>query len=236
VLRAALPPGTRRRRTGRASRCYDLCIATGRRELIIDGGLALMSPSDRALQDLLEGDIALHVAASAPRHVFIHAGVVGWRGKALLLPGRTMSGKSTLVDSLVRRGATYHSDEYAVVDERGRIHPYPRRMSLRRRAGLPRRVLPDRVGTRGLTPGWVLGSRYEAGRAGLQVEPLSAGRTALLLLDNAVAAQLFPARVLEAVRLVSQVAKGSMLLRGEARAAAKDLLLLLSTQGNLNGI
>ena len=44
--------------------------------------------------------------------------IVTWgRGRAIVIPGRTFSGKSTLVAELVRAGATYYSDEYAVEDE-----------------------------------------------------------------------------------------------------------------------
>src|SRR5277367_3536052 len=42
----------------------------------------------------------------------VHAGAVLWRGRALLLPGGTHAGKSSLVTELLRRGATYYSDEY----------------------------------------------------------------------------------------------------------------------------
>src|SRR5437660_1391597 len=35
---------------------------------------------DEALQ-LLESDIQFRIAESAPRRVFVHAGVVGWRGR-----------------------------------------------------------------------------------------------------------------------------------------------------------
>ena len=81
--------------------------------------------------DALEAHVQLHVAEAAPRRRFVHAGVVGWRGKAILIPGRSYSGKSTLVAALVAAGATYYSDEYAVLDERGRVHPYPKPLSLR---------------------------------------------------------------------------------------------------------
>jgi hypothetical protein len=30
------------------------------------------------------------------------------------------------VAELVRAGATYYSDEFAVLDSRGRVHPFPR--------------------------------------------------------------------------------------------------------------
>jgi uncharacterized membrane protein YphA (DoxX/SURF4 family)/thiol-disulfide isomerase/thioredoxin len=73
------------------------------------------------LSDHLHGTVALH----APKHTFIRAGVVGHRGGALLLPGMGLSGKTRLVEELVRAGATYYSDEYAAIDEQGLVHPYP---------------------------------------------------------------------------------------------------------------
>ncbi|HWC77252.1 MAG TPA: hypothetical protein VG778_07315, partial [Blastocatellia bacterium] len=78
-----------------------------------------------------ESDLQLYVAERAPRRVFVHAGVVGWRGRAILLPGRTFTGKTTLVAELVRAGATYYSDEYAVLDAQGRAHPYTRPLAIR---------------------------------------------------------------------------------------------------------
>jgi len=57
--------------------------------------------------------------------------VVAWRGRAILLPGRSYVGKSTLVMELVRAGAVYYSDEYAVLDARGRVHPFAQPVALR---------------------------------------------------------------------------------------------------------
>ena len=72
----------------------------------------------------LESDMRLSVASGAKRRIFVHAGVVGWKGHAIVIPGRTFSGKSTLVAELLRAGATYYSDELAVLDARGRVHPF----------------------------------------------------------------------------------------------------------------
>jgi hypothetical protein len=66
------------------------------------------------------------VAENARRWIFVHAGVVAWRGQAIVIPGATQSGKTSLVAALVRAGAEYFSDEYAVFDARGRVHPLPR--------------------------------------------------------------------------------------------------------------
>lgn len=63
--------------------------------------------------ELFESSLKLFVAEMAPERVFVHAGVIGWHGKAILIPGRSYSGKITLVSELVRAGASYYSDEYA---------------------------------------------------------------------------------------------------------------------------
>ena len=140
LLRRALPPGARRVHRGAASRTYLIERDRRRWRLSVDGSSLGDVLTSAQLGDLLEGDLALHVAATAPRHVFIHAGVVAHHGRALVLPGRTHAGKSTLVARLVTSGATYYSDEYAVLDEQGRVLPYPRAMSLRRPQRAPRPV------------------------------------------------------------------------------------------------
>jgi hypothetical protein len=61
----------------------------------------------------------------------VHAGTVLLGGQALLLPGVSHAGKSSLVAELLRRGATYFSDEYALIDAEGRVHPYPRALLVR---------------------------------------------------------------------------------------------------------
>ena len=106
-------------------------------------GLARTRDTDKALE-ALEDHLQLYVAEHAPRRVFVHAGVVGWRGKAIVIPGRTHTGKSTLVKALVEAGATYYSDEYAVLDKRGRVHPYARPLSMRPiGGGRPTKVAPE---------------------------------------------------------------------------------------------
>jgi len=95
----------------------------------------------------------------------VHAGVVLLGGRALLLPGATHSGKSSLVAELLRRGAVYYSDEYALIDPEGHVHPYPRPLLLR--AGRPEQV-PARaedfnaqVGDGPAPVGWILALEYE---------------------------------------------------------------------------
>lgn len=91
----------------------------------------------------------------------VHAGVVVWEGQALLLPGSTHSGKSTLVAELVRLGATYYSDEYGLIDSEGRVHAYPRPILLRN--GKPEAVaVPvQKPGTAPVPVRWILALQYE---------------------------------------------------------------------------
>ena len=67
----------------------------------------------------------------APGFTFVHAGVVDAGGCGIVIPGRSYTGKSTLVAELVRLGATYVSDEYAVLDPSGLVHPFAKPLSIR---------------------------------------------------------------------------------------------------------
>ncbi len=89
--------------------------------------------------ETLEGHLQIQVAVNAYNRVMIHAEVVGWRGRALVISGYSRAGKSTLVAELLRLGATYYSDEYAVLDGHGLVHRYARRLSLRQEGDLPSR-------------------------------------------------------------------------------------------------
>jgi hypothetical protein len=99
----------------------------------------------------------------------VHAGAVLCGGRALLLPGKTHSGKSSLVAELLRRGATYFSDEYALIDAEGRVHPYPRPLLLRNDRDEQFPSLPDQFGAAvGNAPapvGWILSLEYHPGGA-----------------------------------------------------------------------
>src|SRR5262249_23642102 len=85
--------------------------------------------------ELAIGLIRLQMRRFAGLHAhdltFVHAGVVPHQKAAVMIPGHSFSGKSTLVEALVRRGAVYYSDEYAVIDEQGLVHPYREPLSLR---------------------------------------------------------------------------------------------------------
>jgi len=179
------------------------------------------------LLDTLEGDLHVFVAELARRRMFVKAGVVGWRGRAIVIPGRSGTGKSTLTAALVRAGATYFSDEYAVLDARGRVHPYPRHLSIRGHDERRRRCTPEELGGRAgckpLPVGLVVVTNY---RPGVQWQPraLTAGRAALALLDTAVPALRKPAEVLDTLQQVVSHAPSLKGARGEADEMVEALL------------
>lgn len=117
----------------------------------------------------------------------VHAGAVEWCGRALLLPGATHAGKSSLVAELLRRGATYFSDEYALIDAEGRVHPYPRPLLLRN--GRPNQIpaspedCGSQAGRRPAPVGWVVALRYHAG-ARWAVDPIPQSEALVTLLRN----------------------------------------------------
>lgn len=67
-------------------------------------------------------DYAVHHARD---HLIVSAGVVGHEGGAIVLPGPTRAGKTYLVAALLRAGAEYYADDWAILDAQGRVNPYP---------------------------------------------------------------------------------------------------------------
>lgn len=71
------------------------------------------------------------IAEFSVGRIFIHSGAVSWKGKAILFPAKSFHGKTSLTAALVKRGALYYSDEYAVLDDEGFIHSFPKPLSIR---------------------------------------------------------------------------------------------------------
>jgi hypothetical protein len=230
-----LPPGWRPSRARRLRRAYTLAARRRGASTLHAGSVRIAAvPRRAAVLDAFERDLQHYVAEWAPERVFVHAGVVGWRGAAIVVPGRSMSGKTTLVAALLRAGATYYSDEYAVLDLRGRVHPFARPLALRDPAGRRRRrgpaALGAATGARPLPVGLVVVSRYRAG-ARWRPRRLSPAVGALALMANTVSARRQPARALAAIQAVVLGASVLQGTRGEASAMARALLAALGRPG-----
>jgi hypothetical protein len=182
------------------------------------------------LYEPLESDIDFYVAESARNKVFVHAGVVAWKGKAIVIPGRSHSGKTTLVKALLHAGATYFSDEFAVLDGRGRVHPFPRRLSIRGDSEDTTRLSAESLGSRtGAGPlpiGLLALTRYQTG-ARWKPRVVSAGKGTLGLLANTLAARTQPRRALSTLTRAVRTAPVLAGTRGEAEEAASSILRLL---------
>ena len=227
-LAARLPPGWKLADGAAVDRAYWLAGGAGRCVLEVDGQPLVDGRDLEQVWHFFEADLQLYVAEMARRRVFVHAGAVGWDGQAIIIPGRSLSGKTTLVAALVRAGAVYYSDEYAVLDGRGRVHPYAGPLSIRQSDTewphrWPVEALGGRPGTAPLPVGLVLVSEYR--RDGVwQPRALSAGRGALALLANTVSVRRQPAFALGVVQRVVRRARVLESARGEAAATAEALL------------
>lgn len=242
AVRALLPPGWKRSPRAAVDVLYSLRTGGegGRRgarnfNLLYKGaGLIARSLKPGDVYDVLESDLRLYVAERATRTVFVHAGVVSWEGRAILIPGRSFTGKTTLVAELVKAGAEYYSDEYAILDERGLVHPYARPLAVREGGG-PRQTrrpveeFGGRAGERPLPVGLVVVTRYERG-VRWRPRRLTPGEGVLEMLSNTVSARRSPER---ALNVLSKVAERAVMLygaRGEATRAAASILKTFGSQ------
>jgi|ERR1051326_1413304 hypothetical protein len=180
--------------------------------------------------DAFESHSQLTIAEYAKDRLFIHAGVVGWKDWAILIPGLSHSGKTTLVDRLIRAGATYYSDEYAVLDARGRVHPYPRPLGVRSEQSLiTRRVAAEeigaQVGRKPLRVGLILSTRYQ-GEARWHPRRLTPGKGVLELMANTVSARSQPQLALTILPKAVESATILKGIRGDAGEVVEAILNL----------
>jgi hypothetical protein len=238
-VRRFLPPGWRPSRSPLVEHVYSIVVGgEGPRPGLRRYNLLYAGPGRLArsmdFEDVLgafESNLHFYVAQFARRRIFVHAGVVGWAGQAILVPGRSFSGKSTLVEALVRAGATYYSDEFAVLDEKGRVYPFPRPLSLRGgEASRPVRVTAEMLGgstgTRPLPVGLVALLRH-APDGRWRHRELGPGEAALGLLSNTVSVRMQPDATLRVLREVVRSAAAIRGIRGDAAEAAERILARL---------
>ncbi|MBV8737557.1 MAG: hypothetical protein JO007_09905 [Alphaproteobacteria bacterium] len=201
---------------------------------LYDSECLVLSTSDlHVALEQLASELDAVVALEASPSLFVHAGVVGWRGGAIVIPGRSMTGKTSLVMELVRTGATYYSDEYAVFDRQGQIHPFPRPMHLRtgelgRWQKITAESLGSHVGTGALPVALVVATQYDP-RARWSPKLLEPGQTVLRLFDNTVDALRRPE---DAIDIFARVAAGCVAITG-ARPSSEQVapfLLALCAQ------
>jgi hypothetical protein len=243
-VKLRLTPGWRPTGAGSSRLLYSLVVGnnaapTGLERLhLLFRGSALISVAYQLEPVLgaLESDLDLQVATrAAPRRVFIRAGVAGWHGRAIVVVGPPQSGTSTLLAELVRTGATYYSDQYAVLDGGRRVHPFPRPLWLSAGYGVnPARYRPQElgaeVGTQPLPLGVVAITRYRPGVRS-HLEPLLPDAAATEVAANAVYPEEHQTAVMGVVR---KAMTGTWVLRG-MRGEAAGIARILMGNGLLQG-
>jgi hypothetical protein len=201
-----------------------------------DGTFTVYNGAARAVQGqglelsliVLDGQIRGYVALRAPGMTFVHAGAVAHEGRAIMFPGHSFAGKTTLVAALVRGGAIYYSDEFAVLDGDGLVHPYAKPLSLRdnpenRQIETDVELLGGVAGDEPLPLGLVVFTRFRSG-AQWRPEPISRGAAALKLVENTVSVRSRPDEAMHAVTAALTDAVALEGTRGEAEEIVDQLL------------
>jgi len=191
-----------------------------------------VSRNKRAFLKYFDSCLRLTIAEYAVGRVFVHAGVVGWNGKAIVIPGSSFSGKTTLVAELVKQGAEYYSDEYAVFDEEGLVHPFARRLGVRvvgpegqviETDHLTIEALGGTAGTSSLPVGWLLITAFDE-EAKWEPKVLTSGNGVLDLLSQTIPIRYAPEFSLKVLKKVATNAIIVKSPRFDAVAFAKFFL------------
>src|SRR3954449_8576015 len=183
---------------------------------------------------VLDSQLRTFIAMAAPDHVFVHAGVVAFDDLAVVIPGPTFSGKTTLVAACVRAGALYYSDELTALDRDGLVHPYPKPLSMRvngfSQIDHDVATLGGTAGTLAAPVGSIIFAQYRPDAA-WRPRHLSPGDAVLALLANTAQAHERPGEVLAAI---TRAVDGAVLLEGERGDAAEVVEQLLHRPPSLS--
>ena len=179
-----------------------------------------------ALCDRFQSDLELFVAVHSRTHAIIHARVVGWEGRAIVIPVGSRSSTTSLVSALIDLGAEYYSDDYALIDGRGRVWPFPRRLSIHNASGEREARYAEDSGplvARGPLPiGWIVVTNRRSEER--PARELTTDQAVLELFSNAAAAETQPAFLLRTLRTAVRDAVVLAAPRVDATACAYQLL------------
>lgn len=148
----------------------DLTFELNRHEngdiMLVQDGVELgASDSELKAYRFFDSILRVSVGEHAKGLVFLHAGAVGWKGNSIIMPADSFQGKSTLVTELVRAGAEYYSDDFAVLDGDANLHPFPRKISRRtedfRTYEIDIDDIGGKTGSEPIRPGVVLLTAFE---------------------------------------------------------------------------
>jgi len=180
----------------------------------------------------LSTEVRLLVGEQAVGRAFVHSGVVVVDDKAILLPGRTHTGKSTLTAALVSYGAKYYSDEYAIVDARGLVHPFLKPISLRNEKSKPIDIGTDKAHLCPVQVGMVFISEYLK-NALWKPRKLTGAEGVLRLVESSLSIRQNPKFALRAFNRLAKSGCFYESIRAEADEAASSILHIFRTESSL---
>lgn len=205
--------------------------ATPCHSLYAGSELLARETDDTAVLSAFASHAQLFTAQHARDRLFVHAGVVAYEGRAILIPGHSWSGKSSLVRALVRAGAVYYSDEFALLDRRGWVYPYALPLSLRTVDSKATKISVEQLGGTSATGpapvALIVVTEYRS-RARWRPQVLTSAQGMLALMANTVAAQSAPQLAMTVLRETVMHSRIVQTKRGEARRIAPLLLNLLT--------
>lgn len=231
VSRKSLLGNIRTLRGGKMDHLFELTHTKGGTYRLIQNGERISHGRSRfKFFKFFDTILRVSVAEYAKDRVFLHAGVVGWKGRAILMPADSFKGKTTLVSELVRNGAEYYSDDFAVIDAKGLVHPFARPLSMRTDDGKYRAYelsVAELGGTAGHKPipvGMVLFTEFVPGKVGWRPRLLTPGQALMELIQYTLPMRRKPAF---SVKVLNSLVKDAVLVashRGQADRFAKTLL------------
>lgn len=192
-----------------------------------------VAADEESFFNFINSQIRLTVAEMAVGKVFLHAGAVGWKGRAVIIPASSFAGKSSLVAALIKKGAVYYSDEYAVLDENGLVSPFPKTLSLRgitddyKQVERAAESLGGVVGEAPIPVSLVLICKFDRRRKKQKKfapEILSAGQGMLEILAHTIPIRHDPEFALKILNKITSRAIIARCQRGEAEDFAKLLI------------
>ena len=187
-----------------------------------------------------DSHLRMALAQFSRKKLFIHAAVVSWNGRGIIFPGNSLFGKTHLAAALIAAGAEYLSDEYAVIDEDLRVHPFAKPLSIRamptaRQRETPAEALGARIAKSALPIGLIVMTRYRDG-ARWTPRRLSPAVGALQLMKHTIAARMDPARTVD---MLSRIAASAPILRSnrpDAELVRHDIFRRASAQSCGEGV
>jgi hypothetical protein len=109
------------------------CVSIDQTSTITFGNdIIYRSPHYRYILEYLEYKIYTLLINRLSDYYLIHAGVVAHDDKAIVLPGSSGGGKTTLIAGLLKNGFRYLTDEIGIIDPHTlRVYPFPKPLNMK---------------------------------------------------------------------------------------------------------